>query len=114
MNALTAFGIFVFAVATTACWIYAFVEVVRIPAWQFYAAGSNKALWVCTVFFLGIIGASLWLFLKRTQVLDAADATPPIAPPDFYPVRGTGALRWWDGYTWSDRYDTWSGGEPGE
>lgn len=112
MNGLTALFIFIVSVTVTGYWIVAVVEVVRIPGWQFDAANSSKTAWVLIVIFLGIVGALLWLFLRRSEVLAAASFVPgPDAPADFYPAPG-GGLRWWDGTRWTDRYDTWSGDPP--
>jgi hypothetical protein len=112
MTALTALFITVISIAMTGYWIVAIVEVARIPGWQFDAAGASKTAWVLVVIFLGIFGALLWLFLRRSYVLAAAEFDPgPEAAADFYPVPG-GGLQWWDGVGWTDRYDTWSGGPP--
>jgi hypothetical protein len=112
MTALMALFVFIVSVAVTVYWIVAMVEVVRIPGWQFDAVNSSKTGWVLIVIFLGIIGALLWLFLRRSEVLAAASFAPGHeAPADFYPEPG-GGLRWWDGTGWTDRYDTWSGDPP--
>jgi hypothetical protein len=61
------------SIAPTVYWIFAIIEVARIPARQFYAAGSNKTFWIWVVVLLQIIGALLWLFLRRADVLEAED-----------------------------------------
>jgi hypothetical protein len=110
MTGLMALFIFIVSTAVSVYWIVAIVEVARIPGWQFDAAGSSKTAWMLIVIFLEIIGALLWLFLRRSEVLAAATFAPiDEAPADFYPVPG-GALRWWNGVRWTDTYDTWSGG----
>ncbi|HEY6469317.1 MAG TPA: DUF2510 domain-containing protein [Candidatus Dormibacteraeota bacterium] len=84
-------------------WIVAIVEVARTPDWQFKAIGSEKLVWLLLVIFLGVIGALVWLFAKRSTVLAAAHSVPPPPPPaGWYPEPGAGSLRWWDGVRWSD------------
>jgi hypothetical protein len=105
---LIALGTFILAVY----WVFAIVEVLTIPSWQFENAGSNKLLWIGIVFFLEIIGALLWLFVKRSDVLNAQDWSDQDPPADWYMDQEAGTLRWWDGMGWTDRYNTWSGGRP--
>jgi Phospholipase_D-nuclease N-terminal len=100
------------SIAAFVYWLFAMVEVLRIPSWQFYEAGSNKIVWVCIVFFLEVIGALLWLFLRRDDVLSVEDWSDEDPPADWYMDDDTGALRWWDGVDWTDRYQTWTGARP--
>ena len=82
-------------------WIVALVEVAKIPEHQYRAAGTEKVAWVLVVALAQIIGALVWRFAKRADVLAAAGYVP--APlPGWYPEPGTGALRWWDGVRWTD------------
>jgi hypothetical protein len=71
MGLPTGLLILVATIAPTVYWIFAIIEVARIPARQFYDAGSNKTFWICVVVFLQIFGALLWLFLRRADVLEA-------------------------------------------
>jgi hypothetical protein len=82
-------------------WIAKLVEVVRIPDYQYRAAGTDKVTWVVVVAVVQIIGALIWQFARRRQVLDAAGRVPP-PPPGWYPEPGTGTLRWWDGFRWTE------------
>lgn len=82
-------------------WIIAIVEVARIPDQQFRAAGAEKTVWVLIVVLTQIIGALVWRFTKRRDVLAAAGRIPAPAP-GWYPEPGSGALRWWDGVQWTD------------
>lgn len=100
------------SIATTVLWIYAVFEIVQIPGGQFYAAGSNRAVWICVALFLPTIGALLWLALRRDDVRGAEDWFDLPAPADWYLDDEAGALRWWDGERWTDRYQTWSGAAP--
>lgn len=112
---MTGLLIVVVSIAPVVYWIFAIIEVARIPSRQFYAAGSNKAFWIAVVVLLQIIGALLWLFVRRADVLDAedwADADEDDPPPDWYMDEEAGALRWWDGVEWTERYKTWSGAPP--
>jgi hypothetical protein len=88
-------------VAGLVYWIVAIVEVARIPDAQFRAAGAEKIVWLLVVILLQIIGALVWRFAKRDDVL-AAVGRIPAPPPGWYPEAGTGALRWWDGMRWTD------------
>jgi hypothetical protein len=87
--------------ASLVYWIVAVIEVARTPESQFKAVGSEKIVWLLIVIFLGIIGALIWLFAKRSSVMAAAGRIPT-PPPGWYPEPGIGSLRWWDGVRWSD------------
>lgn len=80
-------------------WIVAIVEVAKIPEHQFRAVGSEKTSWILIVALAGIIGALIWLFAKRRDVLAAAGLAP-LPPPGWYPSPATGAMQWWDGRVW--------------
>ena len=86
-------------VAGIVFWILKIVEVARIPDLQFRAAGSDKVAWILVVVLAQIIGALIWQFAKRADVLAAAGRVPP-PPPGWYPESG-GSLRWWDGWQWT-------------
>jgi len=82
-------------------WIVAIVEVAKTPDWQFRAVGSEKLVWLLIVIFLGIIGALVWWFAKRSEVL-AATGRIPAPPPGWYPEPGAASVRWWDGVRWTE------------
>jgi hypothetical protein len=88
-------------VAAFVYWIVAIVEVARIPDWQFRAVGSEKIVWLLVTILAGIIGALVWRFAKRSEVLGAVGRVPT-PPPGWYPEPGVGSLRWWDGVRWSE------------
>ena len=79
-------------------WILKIVEVARIPDQQFRIAASDKVAWILVVVLAQIIGALIWQFAKRNDVLAAAGHMPP--PPGWYPQPG-GSLCWWDGWQWT-------------
>ena len=81
-------------------WIVALVEILRIPDLQFRGADADKTLWALVVALTGIIGALIWRFSKRKQVLSATGIHTP--PPGWYPDATGGFLRWWDGHQWTD------------
>ncbi len=98
----TIFLLFSFVwIFTFVLWIVALVEVARIPEQQFRAAGSEKIMWVLIVVLTHVIGALVWRFTKRDDVLRAA-GQPSLPPPGWYPEPATGSLRWWDGTMWTD------------
>ena len=99
------------SIEPTVYWIFAIIEVARIPARQFYAAGSNKTFWICVVVLLQIIGALLWLFVRRADVLEAEDWADEVEdpPPDWYMDEEAGALRWSCAPLWcSNAPDEWA------
>lgn len=96
-----AFLVFGLSIAGFVYWIIAIVEVARIPDPQYRAAGTEKLTWVLVVVLAQIIGALVWYFSKRSDVLAAAGRVPT-PPPGWYPDPGGGSLRWWDGYRWTD------------
>lgn len=98
--ALVFFLFFGLIAGATVFWLVALVEVARIPEQQFRAAYTEKTVWVLVVVLASWLGALIWWFAKRRDVLDAAGlALPP--PPGWYPGPD-GAPRWWDGMRWID------------
>jgi hypothetical protein len=86
-------------------WVLKIVEVARIPAYQFQAAGTDRLPWVLVVVLAGIVGALVWHFAERKDVLAAAGWLPS-APPGWYPEPGGYGLRWWDGARWTEHRHT--------
>jgi hypothetical protein len=64
------FGSFVF-------WLVRLAEVCRIPDYQYRAVGTEKSTWVLVVIFAGIVGALVWQFSRRREVLDAYPSESP-------------------------------------
>lgn len=92
--------IFAISIGGLIVWLVALVEIVRIPDHQFRAARTDKVVWVLVVALASWIGALIWWFTVRKDVLAAAGQIPP-PPPGWYPEPATGAWRWWDGQAWS-------------
>ncbi|MGH9278974.1 MAG: hypothetical protein ACRD12_12825, partial [Acidimicrobiales bacterium] len=57
-------------------WIMTIIEVVKIQDDQYKAAGTDKIVWVLIVILAGVIGALIWRFVKRNDVLAATGAMP--------------------------------------
>jgi hypothetical protein len=100
------------SVAAIIYWIVAFAEIARTPEWQFDAVDSNKVFWIFVVLTCPVVGAVCWLLFRRERVLSVEDWDDLEAPAGWYRDEEAGALRWWDGYEWTDRYRTWSGARP--
>jgi hypothetical protein len=111
--AAAVFGLFLLVffaamIAGVVFWIMKIVEVAGIPEPQYRAAGTDKTVWVLVVVLVGWLGALIWQFAKRDEVLRAGGLVPlggapgPIGqPPGWYPEFGTGWFAYWDGYRWS-------------
>lgn len=99
--ALLSIAFFGLVAAAIVYWIVAILEVARLPEPQFRAAGTEKMTWLLVVALTGIIGALVWRFAKRAEVLAAAGRLPA-PPPGWYAEPGTGTLRWWDGGRWTE------------
>jgi drug/metabolite transporter (DMT)-like permease len=100
------------SLAAAIYWIVALAEIARTPAWQFEAVDSNKVFWIFVVLAFSVVGAVCWLLFRREHVLSAEGRDDPEAPADWYLDEEAGSLRWWDGYEWTERYQTWSGARP--
>lgn len=85
--------------AAVVFWVVKIVEVCRLPEHQYRAANTEKTTWVLVVVLVGLIGAFVWQFAKRDDVVRAAGRLPG-APPGWYPDPYTGAPRFWDGVRW--------------
>jgi len=108
--------------------VWAIVDVLRRPSWQF--SNARKVLWVVTLAVgwlilwpLALASALLYLFAFRKRFpamavkppmatwdpyAEAAGGRPPDLPPaGWYPdPAGTARERWWDGRGWSDHIRT--------
>ena len=92
--------IFVFAIGSLVFWIIALVDVVKIPDYQFRAAGTDKTVWVLVVALAQGIGGLVWWFAQRRKVR-AFDGLRPPPPPGWYPGPSGRGVEWWDGGRWT-------------
>jgi hypothetical protein len=86
-------------------WVIKIIEVAGIPDHQFRAAHTEKLTWILIVALAGWIGALIWQFAKRDDVLAMAGTLPP-PPAGWYPDPGMNGLRWWDGSRWTEHRHT--------
>ncbi len=106
------FGLFFFGIAigATIFWIITVLEVARLPEPWFRAGGTDKQTWVLVVALTGVIGALVWRFSKREEVLAAGPYAAQLPPPPliagppagWVPESPGGPLRWWDGVRWTE------------
>jgi hypothetical protein len=112
---LLSLGFLAAMIAALVFWVLKVVEVAQIPDPQYRAAGTDKVVWMLVVVLVGFVGALIWQFAKRDEVLRVARhpgvpgvGAPPIAPPGWYPEQGTRWLTYWDGYRWTGaRHPPW-------
>jgi hypothetical protein len=82
------FGIFfaimlLLGIAGFAVWIWALVDVVKVPDDSSFRAG-NKLIWVLVIVFTGVVGAIVYLIVGRPSSAGpptAGRALPPQVPP---------------------------------
>jgi hypothetical protein len=95
------FGLF--WLAAVGLWIYAIVEVTKVPDWRYRQVGSEKLVWVLIVILGGFIGALVFLIVKRGELIRGGVTAGATAPPGWYPYPWPGGgLRWWDGRVWAE------------
>jgi hypothetical protein len=108
-----------------ALWIWALVDVVKLPDHAYRAAGKEKVTWILVVALVGFVGAIIWWLAARKDVHTALAANPyppfgggpgyptypgyppapPVGgpPPGWYPdPSGAPGTVWWDGTRWTD------------
>ncbi len=101
--------IFVVAIGGNVLWIYALVEVAKVPEPAFRTTNREKTNWILVVALGGLVGALVWWFGPRQEVKAAALAVPirpPYSmagpPPGWYPdPSGRPGQCWWDGAGWT-------------
>lgn len=113
----------------TVFWIVALIEVAKVPDRAFRAAGTEKTTWLLVVGLAGWIGALIYWFGTRQQLVRigalgrGADGSahagayggaygaphgptvphqPVMTPPGWYQNPEADGMRWWDGRQWTD------------
>jgi len=66
--------------AATAVWIWAIVDVVKVPDDSMFRAG-NKLIWVLVVVFTHVIGAIIYFAVGRPEPGRGSGPGPPPPPP---------------------------------
>ncbi len=76
------FPLFLLAIAALIVWIWAIVDIVKVPDEAMFRAG-NRLIWVVIVVFTQVIGAIIYLAVGRPSAADRALRPPrdPNAPP---------------------------------
>ena len=79
--------LFILGLAAFAFWIWAIVDVVKVPDDSMFKAGS-KLVWVLVIVLTGVIGAVIYLVVGRaapgnrgTRLSPPADPNQPPPPP---------------------------------
>jgi uncharacterized membrane protein len=83
--------IFVLGLAAFAFWIWAIVDVVRVPDDSMFKAG-NKLVWILVIVITGVIGAIIYLVVGRPAPGSRGGAMSPPAAPDRPPPPPPGAI----------------------
>lgn len=106
------FVMFLLLVPAQILWIFMLIEVCKTPDPQYRAAGTEKVTWIVVVAVAGIIGALVWFFAKRKEVLAAVGpaAVLPVPAAGWYLEPDGRTLRWWDGVMWTEHRSQSPGG----
>ena len=83
--------ILILGLAAFAFWIWAIVDVVRVPDDSMFKAG-NKLVWILVIVITGVIGAIIYLVVGRPAPGSLGGAMSPPADPDRPPPPPPGAI----------------------
>lgn len=83
--------ILVLGLAAFILWVWALVDVVKVPDDSMFRAG-NKLVWVLVIVITGVVGALIYLVVGRPAPGSRPGGMPPSAGPDAPPPPPPGTV----------------------
>lgn len=82
--------ILILGIAAFILWVWAIVDVVKVPDDSMFRAG-NKLVWVLVIVITGVVGALIYLVVGRPASGSRPEGIPPSAGPSAPPPPPPGA-----------------------
>lgn len=83
--------IFILGIAAFVLWVWALVDVVKVPDDSMFKAG-NKLVWVLVIVLTGVIGAIVYLVVGRPAPGSRSSESPTSADPNEPPPPPPGSI----------------------